>query len=212
MKCEFRMSPSAIPMKPKLPRVFRLVPGIALLSFASGCVSSSLPPRPTPEQRTAIQETRFDLTVGVEQFRNIAYPDSLIEALARTNLFVRVDRLENFATPPDLVARLTQYVPGAAVIPLMTGLSLGIIPTIVDEGHGYIFSLGLPDVESPEVPIRFEYSGPTTLGWLALFENLSRSRTVGDVTNHPRFTEALSWQIVAQREAIVSMLAANPAP
>ena len=87
----------------------------------------------------------------------------------------------------------------------MTGLSFGIIPTTVNERHGYSFSFARPGATAPRVPIRFVYKGPTTLGWWAVVLNLLPDRTMRDVDNHPRFIESFAWEIVTKRDAIESL-------
>ncbi len=186
-----------------------LVLGLALvfviIGLAGGCASTSLPPRITAEQSALLQKTRLALTVGVEGYKFPVYSEKLTRALAETHLFSRVDHLTNFTTPPDLVARVEGTIYGTATIPILTGLSLGIIPTTVSETHGYSFSLRRPGAGAPRLPIRFSYSGPTTLGWWAVVLNLLPNRTMSDVYSHPRFMEAFASEIVTQRDAIESL-------
>jgi hypothetical protein len=141
----------------------------------------------------------------VEDYEAPVYSEELTKALGKTHLFVRVDHLTNFITPPDYVARVEERIYGSATIPVLTGVSLGIIPTTVSETHGYSFSISRPGIDSPRVPIRFAYAGPTTLGWWAVVLNLSPNRTMRDVYNHPRFIEAFALEIVTKRDVIQSL-------
>jgi len=176
-----------------------------IVGLTGGCTSSTLPPQITSEQRALLQRTRIDVTIGVEDYQAPIYSKNLTKALGQTHLFTRVDRLANFTTPPDLVARVEEEIYGTATIPVWTGLSLGIVPTTVIEMHGYSFSLSRPGTDSLRIPIRFAYTGPTTLGWWALVLNLSPNRTMRDVDSHPRFTEAFAWEIATKRDAIESL-------
>lgn len=195
----------SLPIKP-LNRVVALpCLGLVLLGLMGGCASTTLPPKLTAAQRALVHKAHFELTVGVAEYEYPAYSDDLIIALARTHLFVRVDHLTNFASHPDIVARVEDRIHGSAVIPFWTGLSLGIIPTTVNETHGYSFSFAAPADRVPRVPIQFVYSGPTTLGWWAIVLNILTNRTGRDIDNHPRFIETLSWQIIAKRDAIESL-------
>lgn len=178
---------------------------IVVVGLAGGCASSTLPPRITPEQRALLHKTRIDVSIGVEDYEAPVYSEELTKALGRTHLFFRVDHLTNFTTPPDYVARIEERIYGSATIPVLTGVSLGIIPTTINETHGYSFSISRPGVDSPRVPIRFAYAGPTTLGWWAVILNLAPSRTMRDVCNHPRFIEAFTLEIVRKRDAIESL-------
>jgi len=178
---------------------------LLIAGLAAGCPSQTLPPRITAAQNALLDKTRIDLTVGVEDYQFTNYSDALVEALGDTHLFARVDHVENFATPPDLIARVSERICGTATIPIWTGLSFGIIPTTVNEAWGYSFSLSRPGSATPRLPIRFVYSGPTTLGWWAIVRNLSPSRTARDVYHHPRFIEAFAWEIAEKQAAIESL-------
>jgi hypothetical protein len=182
---------------------------IMIVGLAGGCTSSTLPQRITSEQRALLQRTRIDVTIGVEDYEAPVYSEDLTKVLLKTHLFTRVDHLTNFTTPPDFVARVEERIYGSAVIPIFTGLSLGIIPTTVDERHGYSFSLGRPGTEAPRIPIRFVYKGPTTLGWWAVFLNLSPNRTMRDIDGHPRFIESFAWEIATKRDEIESLKASS---
>jgi hypothetical protein len=182
-----------------------LLAGIVVFGLAGGCASTTLPPKLTPEQRALLHKKPFGLTVGVEEYEFPVYSDGLLNALAKTHLFARVDHLKNFTAPPDIVARIEETIYGSATIPILTGLSLGIIPTTVNETHGYSFSFSPTGGGATRVPIRFAYSGPTTLGWWAVFLNILPNRTMRDVEDHPRFIDSLSWQIVVKRDAIESL-------
>jgi hypothetical protein len=170
------------------------------IGLNGGCVSTTLPPRITEEQRALLHKTQFGLTIGVEDPE-----DGLVMALGKTHLFARVDHLKNFTMPPDLVARVEEKLYGTATIPIWTGLSFGIIPTTVNESWGYSFSIRRSGTDAPGVPIRFVYSGPTTLGWWAIVLNMLPDRTMRDADNHPRFIESLAWTITAKQNAIESL-------
>jgi hypothetical protein len=177
---------------------------IAVFTNVTGaCANTALPPKLTSSQRDAIARSqRWCVTVGVEPFRFPVYSDRLLTALIATHLFARVDVVEAFSTPPTFVARVERSVYGTATLPWLTGLSLGFIPTIVEEEHGYAFSL-IPSAASDQhIQAGFIYKGASTLGWWALYLNLFRDGTSKDVYGHPRLREALAWTIVEHRERI----------
>jgi hypothetical protein len=182
-----------------------VVPAIAIfmaIGLTGGCVSQSLPPRITAGQVALLQKTQFGLTIGV-----VDVDDGLVEALAKTHLFARVDHLHSFATPPDLVAQSMERGSGTATIPIWTGLSFGVIPTTVNEAWGYSFSIRRFGTDDPCVRIPFVYSGPTTLGWWCIVLNMAPNRTGREVVNQPQFINSLAWQIVAKRGDIGSLKA-----
>jgi hypothetical protein len=176
-----------------------------VVGIAGGCASTTLPPRLNADEQAMVNKTRMNLTLGVEECKWPAYSDGLVKALGKTHLFARVDHLKNFDRPPDLVAHIENTIYGSATIPILTGLSLGIIPTTVNEDHGYSFSLSRR-IDSQRVPIEFKYSGPTTLGWWAVILNLSPNRTMRDVDSHPRFSDGLAWAVISKQPEIESLL------
>jgi hypothetical protein len=100
----------------------------SLLAWVGGCVSAPLP--------AAVDEdgasSRLDLELGVEADRVAPFSDELVRALAASGIFARLDRLDHFASPPDLVATVEHGWRGNAAIPIFTALSLGLIPTVVE--------------------------------------------------------------------------------
>ncbi|HKI86356.1 MAG TPA: hypothetical protein VKA53_06390 [Thermoanaerobaculia bacterium] len=191
------------------------------LGLAGGCGTTTRPGRITRKQRALIKATRLKLTVGVEKgvmvqgkkYEWTAYSDGLLAELRRTGLFRRVDRLEAFDSPPDLVARVEEAIPGSAAIPFATGITLGLFPTRVQERWGYPFSLRRPgdDKAGPRVNIRYVYTGHSTLGWLAVFLNALPNHTWHGLQDDPRFIDHFALEIVRNRKEIEA-LAGKPSP
>lgn len=178
---------------------------LGVFAMLGGCASSSLPPRITQEQRALLEKTHFKLSLGIAPDRYPIYSDNLLKALRETGLFDRVDYVHNFTSPPDLQAHVREHIYGSGVIPIATGLSLGFIPTTVDEDHGFSFALSNPRSKLPEVPVRCVHKGPTTLGWWAMALNCLPDRTFQEVKTHPRTIEFLASRVVERREAIEAL-------
>jgi hypothetical protein len=181
-----------------------------LAGCASGCVgwaSSTLPPRLSAIEETKWKSARLPYSVGVEQYKYPAYSDALVHALRETGLFVRVESLEGFSTPPDLVARVEGQIHGSSAIPIGPLLPFGVIPQTMQETHGYDFSLVAP--ARPDEPVRVEYSyeGTTTLGWVALFEGVSPDITVMPFypERHPRFSGRLALAILERADVLATL-------
>jgi hypothetical protein len=169
----------------------------AFLGLAGGCFSSSLPPRLSREEQARVTGTHFRWAVGVERYHLPAYSNDLIKALRATQLFDRVDELEKVPDAP-MVARVETEVWGTAVIPVWTGLSLGLIPTVTREQHGYVFSLAPRSNPGKVVSVDFRYSGISMMGWLAVLHNLGPNTTWKNVDEHPRFHAALANAVCAR--------------
>ena len=180
---------------------------LALCVFTGSCASTTLPPRLSPSQKALVRDLRFPARVGVERFKYPVYSDELAKALRATHLFAEVRALSAFPTPPDLIARIERPIYGTAVIPVWTGLSLGLVPTTFQEEHGFSFSLASGALQSQDrLRVEFSYSGPSTLGWYAVVLNLSPNRARGDVTQHERFRDGLAWALAQQRVQIFGLL------
>lgn len=167
------------------------------------CSSVTLPPALTPAQEALIRETHFHMTIGVESFTSPVYSERLTVNLRNTGLFDAVRPLDSIPRP-DLIARVTRPIYGNAVIPILTAISLGLIPTISDEEWGDAFVLIRTADTTKQVPVEFSYHGPTTLGWLAVIKNLRRDRTPDDPYTTTRFRDGLRWQIAQKKKDLLS--------
>src|SRR5258708_30978176 len=105
----------------------RLLP-LLVLVFLSACGPTTAPSSLTAAERARIAAAQLDLSLGVGQHAASWPREDLVTALAQWHLFRRVDRLEAFAEAPDVVA--TVQVFGNNTLPIVTFLTLGIIPTV----------------------------------------------------------------------------------
>lgn len=179
---------------------FALACAAAILTGA--CSTTTLPPELSDPQRDLIRTTRFDATVGVEPYDLPVYSETLLRALRATALFKSVEPMASFKTPPDLIAHVERPVSGEAVLPLKTALTLGLVPTIVDEKHGYVFSLRSGRKQGDALGIECTFTGKTTLGWLAAALNFLPNHAMKDATLDARMAEMLALQIAAGKASI----------
>lgn len=189
----------------------RLVGSLASLfplAFLLGCVSAAVPLAPAREQASAAASLRFAAIVGVEADENPIYSRHLLGLLRASGLFERVEPLE--ALPqPDLIARVERHVYGTATIPVLTFLSLGLIPTSVEEEHGTSFSLRSLARPANPVVLEASYSGKSTLGWFALVKNLSPRFAWGNPEKTSRY-RLFFRATVAARAGDIRRLLAEP--
>ena len=181
-----------------------IVVGIVAAS-PKNCRSTALPPRLGADQQALVTATHFHATVGVQR-AGISQSESLIRNLRATNLFDRVDDLNKFTSDPDLMAKIVDTASGTATIPCFTAVSLGIIPTIVDEEHGYSFAFWRPRYQEHWLVVPFKYHGRSTLGWWAAVLNRSPDYTADQVDNYPRFRDGIAWAVVSKRKEIEALL------
>ena len=182
-------------------------PLVALLAVGGlSCATSAVPPALSPEEEQRLATTRLPYSVGVERYEYPVYSESLLTSLQATRLFEEVRRLEEIEAP-DLIASVRRPIYGtASIAPLLTIVTLGVVPTVVDEEWGESFVLRSGDSGADPVEIEFSYSGPTTLGWVALLRALSPRHALGRADETPRFERALAAAI-AERQGEIERLA-----
>jgi len=174
---------------------------IMAAGLMGGCTSMVLPRSPSHAELARVSNTRFHVSIGVEKDENPLYSDRLVQALRRTGLFSRVEKLEDLPHA-DLVARVNRHIYGTATLPILTGLSLGFIPTVVSEEWGEVFTLHANNKGGSSVTIDFTYRGATVLGWVAGFLNISSDRTSTDPRKTQRFYQAFASVICTQESDI----------
>jgi len=185
---------------------------LALMAFGfSGCVvgvpSITLPQKLSREQRAILKATRFEATIGVEEYKYPVYHEGLTRSLQETGLFSRVDVLSNFSESPTLIARVERRIHGSATLPIVALLSFGIIPQTVEQEWGVSFSLRSADTPDNSVEIEFRYQGPSTLGWIGLLLNLSPNLTFRNPKFTERFYDAFAYEIALNAPAIDALIA-----
>ena len=177
-----------------------LIFGVAL---TSGCASSRLPPRLSAVDQKRI--TPLNVTVSVEPYEYQVYSDSLKTDLHNTKLFKAVDYRHNLSTPPDLVVNVEERIHGTAAIPCLAALTLGIVPCIVQEEWGQVFSFSPPDDPSKRVRVEFRYESATVLGWAGLFLNLSPGWS-SDPHSSQRYLNGLALAISTNAATIDALM------
>jgi hypothetical protein len=171
-----------------------------ILALLASCASSPLPPKLTEVESRRLSELPLPYSVGVARYKHPVYSEKLSDALEATGAFSRVAPLDQFGSPPDLIATVEESIHGTAVIPALTFLTLGVVPTLVDENHGFVFSLTTSSGRSKKTIIDASYRGTTTLGWAALVVNASPEYMQSDPEQSERFRRMLAHRsLVALR-------------
>jgi hypothetical protein len=186
----------------KLPTICYTVCSVLFLTtFVVGCASSTLPAALSRADANRWADAHIDATVGVEVYHWHAYSDALQTALQGTHLFASVKPLDQCATPPTHIARVEEpYNGGVATLPIWTFLTLGIIPTVVNESAGYDFSLQLSTNPNKQTHVRYTCPTTTTLGWIALPELFFPDMTWGNCEWSDRFRGHLALAVLDEFE------------
>lgn len=143
-------------------RTLRSLLVLSLLSLWTSCSSIRLPPRLTETQSRRLSELPLHYSVGVAPYERRVYSESLTVALKASGVFAKVEPLDHFTQPPDYIAKVEKEIHGTPVIPFFTFISLGLVPTMAEEDHGYVFSL--TSSSQKRTMVDASYSGTSTLG------------------------------------------------
>ena len=168
----------------------------------AGCVvgSTALPPALTASQARRLRELPLPYSVGVARYQYPVYSESLTKALIASRVFRRVAPVESFTRPPDLIATVEEAIHGTATIPIAFLLTAGVLPSSVEEDHGYVFSLAPNSQRNRKTRVDAHYSGTTTLGSAGIAIAALPSYSLYDPERTKRFREMLAYRtLVALR-------------
>ncbi len=183
--------------------------GLLVLVPIAACGTSRLPAPLASQEMAMARAAYIGGTVAVEPDEYPVYSQRLERQLAESGLFERVGCIDTVARP-TLIARVERHVSGAAVIPLWTALSLGVIPTIFTEEHGYLFSLRRATDAGSRVVVDATYSGRSMMGWFALFANISPDYAFERVETTDRYRWYFRWATAAKARELLGQEAASP--
>lgn len=178
-----------------------------LLVLQCGCATTRLPPRLSESERAILSEARqFNVVVAVQEYKYPVYSTRLIRDLRSTGLFKTVKHAEDLRGV-DFLVRVEDTVYGTACIPLLTGITLGIIPTTVQEEHGNDFSIEpwFAMENKAKVRIPFRYSTESVLGWKALFLNFSPNWSLGPHNRTARYRDRFKLFLL-KNKALMDMI------
>jgi hypothetical protein len=142
----------------------RRILALLVLLAVHGCGAMSAPPSLTVAERARIAAAQLDLSLGVGRHAASWPREDLVTALAQWHLFRRVDRLEAFAEPPDLVATVQVFGNPDTTLPVVTFLTLGIIPTVAKGHDGVRVTLAAP-ATGRTLEIRIDQKDLIVTGW-----------------------------------------------
>lgn len=180
---------------------------LVIIGYVGGCTSHELPAPLSAVETIAIEQTHFDLSVGVERpIRSDRWDaEAPLAALQATKLFKAVDYLDRLSTPPDLIARGSIRIDGTPTIPFLTILTLGVFPTWVQEKWGFTFSFRSPIFERGELEITVRHQGTTVLGWECVYLNMLPNWSQKAPIMHPRLYDQVAREIVSKSAELIRL-------
>jgi hypothetical protein len=192
----------------------RAAPIVGLALLLGGCGTMQLPPRLTPDERTLVESHRFDAVVGVAPYKFDHIRKDVRAVVSDTRLFTRVDfveDLEAMGVAPDLVVSVQGVSGGTALIPILTLVSLGVLPTFARETMGYDLIFAAPD-RSEALTVGYSFRGRVGLGILASPLNLLPGWDHPKNRPPERLGRRFAVEIAGRAEEIEALLAEPAEP
>lgn len=174
---------------------------VFVTGLLKGCASEQRPLPLNTSEETLLGSKGFGLSLGVEPSTQPVYAQGLLHALQQTGLFREIQPSDKIQAP-DLLARVERSITGNTVIPILSLITLGVIPTMTEEEHGYSFSLRSPKSSKRVVIVKYVHRGYTVLGWVAGLLNLFPQWTEDSVHNDLHFKERLKLMILTKAQEI----------
>jgi len=180
----------------------RLLP-LFVLVFLSACGAMTAPPSLTAAERARIAAARLDLSLGVGRHAASWPREDLVAALAQSHLFRRVDRLEAFGEAPDLVATVQVFGNPDSTLPIVTFVTLGIIPNVAKGHDGVRVTLVAP-ATGRTLEIRIDQKDLVILGWSGAFL-LGSEEWVRASAYNRRMFDRIASELAARAETIETL-------
>ena len=210
----------------KLSRPKRILVVAAFLAFvviglSGGCGAYRRPPALTSEERALLQTDPLPYSVTVAWWDEVtktgqnpeAYAGALAKLVEASGAF-SANRYEQSSTPSgqDLVATSTGLYCNTAVIPALSIISLGVIPTIFQDEHceGMLLRTAAGRPRSEGVQIEVRYKGPVVMGWAAVVVGALPGWSYGSVDGDARFAERFRLAVIRRRADIERLLGRIP--
>jgi hypothetical protein len=99
------------------------------------------------------------------------------------------------------VATSTGLYCNSAVIPALSIISLGVIPTIFQDEHceGMLLRTATGQPTNSGVQVAVRYKGPVIMGWVAVVVGALPGWSYGSVDRDSRFAERFRLAVIARR-------------
>ncbi|HEY3132234.1 MAG TPA: hypothetical protein VGL91_22455 [Acidobacteriota bacterium] len=186
-----------------------------VFGVSGGCGAYRRPPVLNAEERAMLQTgpLPYSVTValvGRDEARDTgqnpeAYGDALAKLVTASGTFKTI-RYERSSTPSgqDLVATSTGLYCNTAVIPVLSIVSLGVIPTVFqdEQCQGMLLrrAAGRPKSEGVQVEVR--YKGPVIMGWIAVVVGALPGWSHGSVDGDSRFAARFRLAVIRRHADI----------
>jgi len=193
--------------------VILFVAAYGIAGIAGGCGAYKRPPDLTADERALLRAEPLPYSVTVAWWDDQtktgqsaqAYGDALAKIVVASRSF-KTSRYERTSHPTaqDLVATSTGLYCNTAIVPVLSIVSIGIIPTVFEDEHceGMLLrrSAGAPNTSGVRVEVRSKQ--PVILGWVAVVAGLLPGWSHGSVENDSRLAERFRLEVLRHRDEI----------
>ena len=202
----------------RLPRSKKALTLTAIAAFvifglSGGCAAHRRPPALTSAERELLREAPLPYSVTValwdDQTSTGQNPEAYASALAAlvdASGTFKTSRYEHGAAPvgQELVATSTGAHCDSAVIPLLSIVTLGIVPTIFQDEHceGMLLRRAAGQQKESGVQVEVHAQATSVLGWGAILVGALPGWSYGPVGDDSRFAERFRLAVVQRRADI----------
>jgi hypothetical protein len=188
-----------------------LVLGV-VLGVAGGCTAHRRPSF-TAEEYQLLKEpplpysvsiVEWDVATRVKTSRNPeAYARILADVAIPSRAFRDMRRAPSPEPQPDLAATSTGVYCNTALIPALSIISLGIIPTVwQEEDCQGMFLRSMKDPGRPPVRIDVRFRGTAMIGWASLLVGALPGWSWGDIRRDSAYHQMLRLEVIRHRAEI----------
>lgn len=183
--------------------------------LVTGCGAQRVVFTPTAEQRALLDAPPLDLSVVIVDWSpkeaqgrsSNAYATKLEDLLVGSRAFrlVTYDPSGAGAKTADLIAVSTGDYCNSAIIPILTILTVGVVPTIWDETNcdGVRFRPGHGVVDSTRTVVaRERRTGKAVMGWVAGPLTLLPGWSISSGAAQPAYRQAFRLAIIARQDEL----------
>lgn len=205
-------------------RILVVVGIVAFVSvgFAGGCSAYRRPPEFSASERLLLRAPPLPYSVTVSwwdaktkmDMSPEAYATPLAKLVSRSGAF-RTTRYQHSALPgqQDLVATSTGLYCNSAIIPILTIITLGIIPTIFQDEQCEGMLLRRSADEAPEDGVKVEIRSRqrVVMGWVAVVLGALPGWSYGSLGDDSRYAQQFHLAVIARSREIQQLVSARAA-
>lgn len=193
----------------------------ALVGVSGGCSAYRRPPEFTSSERILLQAPPLPYSVTVTwwdakakmewpSMNPDAYASPLAKIVSRSGVF-RSMRYQHSTLPgqQDLVATSTGEYCNTAILPFLTIITLGIIPTVFQDEQCQGMLLRRSADDAPELGVKIGVSSKqqVVMGWISVVLGAQPGWSYGSVGDDSRFAKRFRLAVIARNKEIQQLVA-----